>query len=111
MDDIKLGYGGIRIHTGPITENKIYETAIKTFGINTQSRVFVEECAEAIVEVMHYYNRGRGTLDDVASELADVEIMLAQMKLIVNNEAGEDLVENYKQVKLLRLETNLKEEI
>lgn len=85
--------------------NKLYNKAINFFGINAQTRIFIEECAEAIVEVAHYYNRGKGSLDDVASELADVEIMLAQMKIIVNNEAGEDLVGNYKHVKLNRLNT------
>lgn len=89
---------------------ELYEKAIKIYGPSAQIRMFVEECAEAIAAIMQYYERGRGNLNKVAEELADVEITLDQLKLIVNNEAKWDMVGVFKQLKLDRLNQRLKGE-
>lgn len=97
-------------HYKPLSEGEelvILEQAIKVYGPTAQLRKLVEECAECIASVMQYYEFGKCSLDDVASELADVEVTLKQATLIVNREAGENLVDNYKQVKLRRLKNKM----
>lgn len=62
-----------------------------------------EECGELIVAISHY-QRARGTINDLIEEIADVEIMLGQLKIIFNKY---DILEK-KNEKLLKLESNLK---
>ncbi len=78
--------------------NEIYRKAICHFGSNPQIRQTQEECGELIVALSHL-SRGRATQEEVASEIADVEIMMAQMRIVV----GDDLVEAAKAEKLERL--------
>lgn len=59
----------------------IYEQAVDAFGVDHQLWVFVGEVAELLDDVADY-KRGRCTVDDIAEEIADVEIMLEQLKVI-----------------------------
>ena len=63
------------------TEQEILSAAIAAYGATCQVDQLCEECAELIVAVNHM-RRGRITPADLIEELADVEIMLDQMKLI-----------------------------
>ena len=53
--------------------------ALKTFGLESQLRMLQEEAAELIVAIHHKY-RGRVDDDTLLEEIADVEIMLSQVK-------------------------------
>lgn len=53
--------------------------AITTFGDEAQENVAVEECAELIKAIC---NKHRNRLHNIAEEIADVEIMLEQLKII-----------------------------
>ena len=72
----------------PITEYEILTAAIRTFGEKSQEGVAVEECAELIQAISHKH---RGRENNIAEEIADVEIMLEQLKIINNchNECAE----------------------
>ena len=59
----------------------IYTEAIKTFGALSQMVVAIEECSELQKEIVKII-RKRGNLTNLAEEIADVEIMLEQLKLI-----------------------------
>lgn len=59
----------------------IYTEAIKTFGALPQMVVAIEECSELQKEIVKII-RKRGNLTNLAEEIADVEIMLEQLKLI-----------------------------
>lgn len=76
----------------------IYEKAVRHFGIYAQYEQAIEEAAELIVAVRHY-KRGRVSLQDIASEVADMEIMCSQLRCII----GEDTVQKEKEMKLGRL--------
>ena len=59
----------------------IYEQAVEAFGADSQEWVFVGEVGELLDDIADY-KRGRCSIDDIAEEIADVEIMLNQLKVI-----------------------------
>jgi NTP pyrophosphatase (non-canonical NTP hydrolase) len=81
-----------------MTRDEILASAINAWGTRSQVNMAIEECGELIVALCH---RLRGRCDDnyVAEEIADVQIMLDQLALIV----GKDLVRNFEEQKLERL--------
>lgn len=62
-----------------MTEIELMTAAIRIYGEEAQERVAVEECAELIQAISH---KQRGRPHNIAEEIADVEIMLEQLKLI-----------------------------
>ena len=64
-----------------MTEPQILNAAIKTFGEKAQEDVAIEECSELIQAISHKH---RGREHNIAEEIADVEIMLEQLKIINN---------------------------
>ena len=62
-----------------MTDNEIYRHAIAAFGADMQECVAIEECAELIQAITHKH---RCRTHNIAEEIADVEIMLAQLKII-----------------------------
>ena len=84
---------------------ELYEKAIEVWGIHAQLDMVQEECAELIVAVGHL-KRDRKLPEFVADEVADVEIMCGQMRVIL----GDRLVDEAVARKLKRLEGRLEEE-
>ena len=80
-----------------MTEIEILNTAIKTFGEQAQERQAVEECSELIEAICHKH---RGREHNIPEEIADVEIMLEQLKIINN---CRDEVEEIRKEKINRL--------
>jgi len=74
--------------TVQFTENevKIMQTALDQWGTTTQVGQTIEECAELIVALQKYVNRTPqpNMIDNILDEIADVEMMLAQMRLVLN---------------------------
>jgi len=74
----------MRVH---FTENevKLMQAALDRWGLNAQVGQTVEECAELIVALQKYVNRPpqTGAADNILDEIADVEMMLAQMRLVL----------------------------
>ena len=85
-----------------MTDKEIYCTAIMKYGTFQQELVAVEECSELIQAIIHKH---RGRPHNLAEEIADVEIMLEQLKLI--NDCCEE-VEQKKRFKIARLLCRLK---
>ena len=71
-----------------MSELEILLTAIRTYGEKAQEDVAIEECAELIQAISHKH---RGRQHNIPEEIADVEIMLEQLKIINNcrNEVAE----------------------
>ena len=69
------------------TENevKIMQAALNQWGLNAQVGQTVEECAELIVALQKFINRTPqpGMIENILDEISDVEMMLAQMRLIL----------------------------
>lgn len=80
-----------------MTELEILTTAIRTYGEKAQEEVAIEECAELIQAICHKH---RGRKDNIAEEIADVEIMLEQL-MIINN--CEEEVQEIHRAKIERL--------
>ena len=80
-----------------MTEKEIFKEAIFVFGETAQEEVAIEEMAELIQAITHKH---RGREHNIAEEIADVEIMLEQLK-IINNCASE--VAEIRKAKVLRL--------
>lgn len=57
------------------------ERAIETYGKDMQLNVAIEEFSELIKEICKY-KRGEGNLDNIIEEMADCQIMLAQLRII-----------------------------
>ena len=79
-------------HIDEMTDNEILTTAIRTFGETAQEGVAIEECAELIQAISHKH---RGREHNIAEEIADVEIMLEQLKII--NNCHKEVAEIHKQ--------------
>ena len=86
-------------------ENKIYQDAIEFFGNTSQKIMVIEEMSELTKELCKEL-RDRGNVENIADELADVEITLAQLKIIYNIHS---LVEEHKDFKLHRFAKNMAE--
>lgn len=84
----------------------IYEQALAHYGGEMQTIVCVEEMSELTKELCKYL-RGRDNAAAIAEEIADVEIVLAQMKLL-HNCAGQ--VRAYRTRKLERLAQRMEQE-
>jgi len=83
----------------------IYEQATKKWGIDSQIDMAIEECAELIVELQHA-RRKRSSVTKICGEIADVEIMCSQMRVIFDSTK----VDNIKALKLERLKELIKGE-
>lgn len=86
-------------------ENKIYNDAIAFFGETSQKIMVIEEMSELAKELCKEL-RDRGNIEDIADELADVEITLAQIKTIYNIHK---MVEEHKDFKLHRFASRMEE--
>lgn len=83
-------------------EESLLRRAVNTWGEDKQVMLFGEECCEAAVEVLKVENGRSDGLADLIAEIADVSIMVDQMRLIL----GTDL-EEVRAAKLKRLEQRL----
>ena len=63
-----------------VLENGVYKRALNTFGLEKQMIKCIEELSELQKELCKY-SLGQGNLEHTIEEIADVEIMLEQMKL------------------------------
>ena len=96
-------------------KDKISEIA-NYYGFPKQSRQLSEECAELIQAVNKYYRFGSSKdtstddsnmlIQNIVEEIADVEIMLDQMKILldISNEAVEGVKEKKVNRQLERIE-------
>lgn len=80
--------------------DEIYQQAIAKYGKEAQLKMVIEEMAELTQAICKSF-RGKNNLDNLIEEIADVEIMLAQLKIIY--EIDESEVETWKGLKLFRL--------
>ena len=86
-----------------LTTDELYSEARHKWGDSAQVNMAVEEMGECIAALMQW-RRDRGSNADVAAELADVEIMCEQLRLMFPG------VEEAKKRKLARLAKRLEVE-
>jgi NTP pyrophosphatase (non-canonical NTP hydrolase) len=87
-----------------MSDADLYRRAFVCWGIAAQWRMLQEECGELIAAV-NRCDRGRIEPWALASEIADVEIMLEQARLMLDS----DMVERVKAEKLARLRERIEQ--
>lgn len=93
-------------------DERIMQQAIETYGVQAQCDVAIEEMAEltkAIVKIRRVaddYGKTRVALDNLLEEIADVDIMIDQLKIMW----GPKQVEEYRRKKLARLDRRLRDD-
>ncbi|MCL1879968.1 MAG: hypothetical protein FWF71_05035 [Actinomycetia bacterium] len=88
-------------------EVKNMQTTLDRWGLNAQAGQTMEECAELIVALQKYINRTEHpTVDEILDEIADVEMMLAQMRLVLG--VDDDALRKRIETKFAKLEQYLK---
>lgn len=86
-----------------MNEKEILEKAITKYGQN-QLIVAIEELSELQKELTKYL-RNKGNLNHIAEEIADVEIMVKQIKMYF---CINDTVQEWKDYKIGRLDRQMK---
>ena len=61
-------------------KEKLYADAIERFGIHYQTYKLIEELSELIRAALKLRQSGPGRMENFIDEIADVEIMIEQMK-------------------------------
>lgn len=84
-------------------DNDTLRGALDTYGADTQTLMLFEEMAELQKELCKHA-RGRDNREAIAEEIADVQIMLAQMTMLHDCAV---LVDEYISIKLDRLRKRL----
>lgn len=81
----------------------VYEKALQTWGARNQIMMAIEEMSELTKELCKHF-RGRENMEEIADEIADVTIMLEQLRLIfgLNEEVCAHM-----DMKVLRLQARL----
>lgn len=86
------------------TIEDLLQEALDTWGEDAQIMMALEECGELITALTQYW-RGRKTKEEVAEEIADVSIMMRQMRLVF----GYETVNEIEAGKLVRLKKRIEE--
>ena len=93
-------------------DDRIMRQAIETYGTQAQCDVAIEEMAELTKAIMKIrrvandYEKTPAALDNLLEEIADVDIMVDQLKIMW----GPKQVEEYRRKKLERLERRLNDD-
>lgn len=87
----------------PTCPQDVFRNAVQTWGKEAQTDMMIEEMAELTKAIL---NERRGRDHNIAEEMADVKIMLAQMEIIFQNDRE---VEQRFREKVARLDQRLQE--
>ena len=86
-------------------KKELYKKAYQLWGVSSQLDFMIEECSELVVAIQHW-KRDRVNDGKVAEEIADVEIMCEQLRVLFRDD---DTVDFWKEIKLTRLEECIKQ--
>lgn len=86
-----------------MSDKDVFEAALKTWGADAQTVMVFEEMSELQKELCKHA-RGKKNVEQIAEEIADVQIMMEQMIILHN--CG-DAVNEYKRSKIARLKIRL----
>lgn len=87
--------------------DEICEKAVRKFGKTAQLIMAMEEMSE-LIQALSKDIRGKGSRNNISEEIADVEIMLAQLKIIYRNAND---VDDWRADKLSLLQKRIDKEI
>lgn len=84
--------------------DEILKQAIVKYGKDAQVKMAIEEMSE-LTQALCKNFRGKGNAENIAEEIADVEIMIQQLQIIFNNRND---VNRFYELKIKRLKNNLR---
>lgn len=84
--------------------DEILKQAIAKYGKDAQIKMAIEEMSE-LTQALCKDFRGKGNAENIAEEIADVEIMIQQLQIIFNNRND---VSRFYELKIKRLKNNLR---
>ena len=84
---------------------QIYQAACEKYGIDSQIVIAIEEMSELTKEICKI-SRGQGDIESLAEEIADVTIMMEQLRVIYDIN---DLTCDHMDAKIRRLQIRLEE--
>lgn len=102
VDDVKTAAEEYRLTAEHLQERHnagVYCRAVNHYGETSRLILAIEEMSELTKELSKHI-RGRNNIPAICEEMADVEIMLEQLKIVFNNRAA---VDYHKAHKLQRL--------
>lgn len=105
IEALRWANEGLRFNLAAQEGGEICRAALETFGAGPQVMMAIEEMSELTKELCKN-GRGQENTTHIAEEIADVEIMLCQMKMLFDC-AGQ--VETFRRYKLERLAGRIKE--
>ena len=87
----------------------LYRRCIEHWGEKAQIRQLIEEMAELTVALLHTERRSKSDESDPWQEIADVEIMLGQVRMIFD-EIAPGTIDRWREKKINRLHKRLDDE-
>lgn len=101
FEEFKSAMDKVRKLISKEKQTEICKKAINNFGEKQQLIKAIEECNELGTVLAQTFTKPDNVpISDILTEIADVEIMIQQLRIIFGNDA----VEQYKEQKLKRLE-------
>ena len=80
---------------------ELYKACAEKWGVESQILMAIEECSELSVELCHFMrNIKEASVATISDEIADVEIMIEQLKYMFNNYSKVEEVKNRKYYRL-----------
>lgn len=71
----------------PSRREEIYRDGLKTYGVDAQLDMIIEECSELIKAICKYKrDKNHSNITQILDEMADVDIMIEQGKIIFDND-------------------------
>lgn len=67
-------------------EQSVLRRALRRYGFEAQLSMLTEECGELVAAVNHYRRGRAGAFEAMIEEIADVEILIEQMRLVYGAE-------------------------
>lgn len=89
-----------------MNKKKLYQKCLDTYGLPAQVLMLAEESSELSVASLHLLRANKTNFDNFAEEIADVELMIDEMKTYYP--ALTNLVNKYRAEKMKSLEGRLK---
>ena len=86
-----------------MSNDQIFRAAIDKWGVESQALMAFEEMAELMQALSKNY-RGKKNIENIREEIADVEIMMGQLRIMFDAIDGSETIDAIKMRKIDRLE-------
>lgn len=85
--------------------DNLFRETVEKWGVAPQVTAAMEECGELTAALNQYFFRSRITREELAQEVADVELVCQQIRYLI----GDDCVDAAKAEKIERIKVRLNE--